>query len=64
LEEAEDRIAAAIVWCHFQSAELEQVARMDQDMAARFEEVVRIPSKLDLGIIWIEAIDRERRDLI
>jgi hypothetical protein len=37
---------------------------MDQDMAARFEEVVRILSKLDLGIIWIEANDRERRVLI
>jgi hypothetical protein len=63
-KEVEDRIAAAIECCHFQSAELEEVERMDQDMAARFEEVVRILSKLDLGIIWIEANDRERRVLI
>jgi hypothetical protein len=37
---------------------------MDQDMAPRFEEFVRILSKLDLGIIWIEANNRERRVLI
>jgi hypothetical protein len=37
---------------------------MEQDLAARFEEVVRILSTLDLGIISIEANDRERRVLI
>ena len=33
-------------------------------MAARFDKVVRILSKLDLGIIWIEGSDRERRVLM
>lgn len=62
--EEEKRLTSSIAAVQEEASGAAESEHIADDLAARFEEVARVLQQLDIGALWDEATDQEKRQLL